>query len=133
MSSRPVLFPEVKGNARYELPPIRSGSVYCSPWCGADCTWAAHQKAQKQAVVLARALGPDWRPRVWENMGWHHSAVHGSLSIADPDRFICFANLDPQFVGHGATPLEALADSIRQLRGTARRLRGAMRALGEPL
>lgn len=56
--------------------PKRAGKRYCSPGCGAGCTWDAYQRALDEAHALARACGPGWGPRVWENMGWHWCAVY---------------------------------------------------------
>lgn len=55
--------------------PIRRGLVYCSPACGFDCTYEAFLKAQEEAEALARRCGPRWKPRVWENCGWHYAAT----------------------------------------------------------
>lgn len=54
--------------------PVRKGLVYCSPYCGAGCTLAAHTHATVQAKRLCEALGPQWEPMVWENFGWHWGA-----------------------------------------------------------
>lgn len=54
--------------------PARRGKTYCSPACGHGCTWAKYQQAVQKAERLAKALGPFWKPRVWENLGWHWSA-----------------------------------------------------------
>lgn len=55
--------------------PIRKGKTYCSPACGGSCTQAAHDKAQREASKLAKRLGKGWKPRVWENLGWHYKAI----------------------------------------------------------
>lgn len=57
---------------------VRRGDTYCSPWCGCGCSWEKHQEAVQKGDRLARELGPDWHPRIWENMGWHYEAVHRS-------------------------------------------------------
>jgi hypothetical protein len=31
---------------------------------------------------LNSCLGGDWKPRVWENLGWHYSASCGSMSVS---------------------------------------------------
>jgi len=55
--------------------PKRRGAIYCSPACGANCTWAEHQWAKREAKVLAKHLGKGWEPRVWENMRWFWKVV----------------------------------------------------------
>lgn len=57
--------------------PKRNGDVYCSPACGGKCTWAAYQKAKRGAAALAKTMGPGWKPKVWENLGWHFKVVRG--------------------------------------------------------
>lgn len=61
--------------------PTRKGAAYCSPACGAGCTWDAYLKAHDGAQKLADKLGPDWEPHVWENLGWHWSARRGGLKV----------------------------------------------------
>ncbi len=59
----------------------------CAKWCGSGCTEEAYQKATRDAEVLAKQLGDGWKPRVWENMGWHFEAVSscGRLEVHGPD------------------------------------------------
>lgn len=52
----------------------RTGDRYCSPACGRGCTWAEYQDALRKGRALAKRLGTGWRPRVWENVGWHYDA-----------------------------------------------------------
>ena len=49
----------------------------CAKWCGRGCTEAEYRKARASGDRLAARLGPAWRSRVWENLGWHFSAVSG--------------------------------------------------------
>lgn len=53
----------------------RSGDLYCAPACGGRCTWAAYQKAKKDAAAFVKRLGTGWKARVWENLGWHYEAA----------------------------------------------------------
>jgi hypothetical protein len=62
-------------NTRYSLPPQIDDDAYCSPWCGFRCSMASHDRAVREAVVLAERLGESWSPRVSENAGWHWSAI----------------------------------------------------------
>lgn len=57
--------------------PMKRGSILCSPACGYNCTQTAHDKAHRDAAALVASLGgaPHWKPRVWENLGWHHCAI----------------------------------------------------------
>lgn len=69
-------------------PVRRADGSYCSPACGGGCTWAANQEAHRQAKALAEKLGPDWIPRVWENLGWHYSAVSSNRKLkVHPNKF----------------------------------------------
>ena len=51
--------------------PVRHGDRYCAPACGGGCTFAAYQRAHKDAKKLARRLGTGWTTDVWENLDWH--------------------------------------------------------------
>lgn len=58
---------------------VRRGPIYCAPACGGGCTHAAFLKATADAAALCASLnktsGKGWTPNVWENLGWHHSAI----------------------------------------------------------
>lgn len=58
--------------------PVRRGKIYCAPACGVDCTLEDYTAALRNGAKLARALGPGWKPRVWENCGWHFEAIHAT-------------------------------------------------------
>ena len=62
----------------YAKGPVKRGPFYCSPWCGAKCTIVAYDAACFKGKALAEQLGPNWKPHVWENMGWYYSAVDAS-------------------------------------------------------
>lgn len=55
--------------------PKQRGKIYCAPACGGGCTLEAFNLATKRANILCARLGHGWRPRIWENLGWHYSAV----------------------------------------------------------
>ncbi len=68
---------------------MKEGGVYCSPACGNDCTYEAFDRANRMAKELAKSLtaktGRQWHPNVWENLGWHWSAVcEGSRLTVSP-------------------------------------------------
>lgn len=68
--------------------PRRRGDVFCSSACGRGCTAAEHAYATGCARALVRKLGgKGWRVRVWENLGWHWSAVSicGRLKVHPSD------------------------------------------------
>lgn len=55
--------------------PVRRGKIYCSPACGAACTWRDYQTAIRKALALAARCGRGWKIRVNENCGWHYGAT----------------------------------------------------------
>lgn len=55
--------------------PALRGKIYCAPACGGGCTKAAHDLATARAKALAAGMGPGWKARVWENLGWHYSVL----------------------------------------------------------
>jgi hypothetical protein len=63
--------------------PVRKGSIYCSPACGARCTYKDFQLANRKAeALLARMKTGGWKADVWENMGWHYALRHDTLEIS---------------------------------------------------
>ncbi len=66
----------------YSKGPVLKGAIYCSPWCGFKCTKAAYDDAKRSAGELRDYLGSKrWKPRVWENMGWHYEVTNGFLAV----------------------------------------------------
>lgn len=66
--------------------PVLQGEIYCSPACDAGCTKAAFDEATRKAEALAKALGPNWTPDVWENLGWYHcAALRKSVVTVHPE------------------------------------------------
>ncbi len=55
--------------------PVRRGDTYCAPACGGGCTIHAFNQAKTNAQSLVDGLGRGWKPHVWENLGWHFSAI----------------------------------------------------------
>lgn len=121
--------------------PRRRGAVYCSSACGAGCTYAAYRAARRNGAALAKALGPGWKPRIWENLGWHWSArlavmdceVHGSRG---PWLNSYWASLyfGKQFMGDGKTPRKAVAAAMdnarRHIEFTRRDFNKAIKIMG---
>lgn len=63
--------------------PVRDGTIYCSPRCGAKCTYAAFVQAITSSGTCAALLGEGWLPHVWENLTWHWKAY---LPLTGKDR-----------------------------------------------
>jgi hypothetical protein len=55
--------------------PDRLGSCFCSPACGRGCTIKEYETALKEATRMAKSLGQGWKPKVFENLGWHPFAT----------------------------------------------------------
>lgn len=71
-----------KSSFKLSWKPVRRGPFYCSPACGGGCTWAAYQRAWKDArACRKRMLSKGWKIRVWENLGWHWGIHKGALSV----------------------------------------------------
>lgn len=95
--------------------PVRNGRVFCSPACGGRCTFAEYTKANKDAENLARTLGAGWKPRVWENLGWHFSAEKADASVYEYGKagskhhyYSMLWGYDPQLVVDSVTPSKLL-------------------------
>ena len=99
---------------------IDGGVTYCAPACGRGCTSKEYDVAVASAALLARTLGTDWTPKVWENLGWHYVArspcdrlsVHPSYGPG----FNAFlnepGNVGGRWVEHGDTPQEAIDATV---------------------
>ena len=104
--------------------PVLRGKTFCAPACGNHCTKAAHDKAQQDAKALAKRLGPEWKPRVWENLGWHYSVtawlweVSAHIHNGKVDGYR--ASLNHRYTSNSTnTPQEALSVSIGLAREAA--------------
>ena len=62
--------------------PVRKGKFYCAPACGRACTHEEYLKAKEAAKELCALLGPNWKPRVWENLGWHYEAKARNMTVS---------------------------------------------------
>lgn len=121
-------------------PVLRADGTYCSPGCGARCTKDAHDEARRNAALLVSAMGPGWKPRVWENLGWHFEARLDSSEVEchvmppnrNRDRYTCFLNTNPQFVVMAGTPNEAVAEALRMLSNHVDNLNRAARVVRNP-
>jgi hypothetical protein len=105
----------------------RRGDLYCSPACGGACTWAAYTKAKAEAVALTKRLGPGWKSRVWENLGWHYEARDSSGLISVSCRGGTYtAIFNGQWVSYGRTPKSVVKKVVREARENVARLSAAI-------
>lgn len=77
--------------AKADLPMDHSGhkpdDACCSPqWCGLGCTHADYEAVRQLAEKTCRQLGPGWKPRVFENLGWHGFAEAAGVHVSPPRR-----------------------------------------------
>lgn len=118
--------------------PVRRGHIYCSPACGAACSYLEFVSVTRTAQAMVKALGPGWTTHVHENMGWYGKAENGPLTVSRNDRgpaktrYAC-ANYGDQTVGwfkHDArTPREAVAGCVRKLRAKYREITRSMESI----
>lgn len=110
--------------------PRRNGIYYGSDaCCGAKfCTWAAFQEAMQKSKALAEQLGPDWSPRVWENLGWYWEVVdEGGVWHIDEHAGGYWAYISApddnaiEADAHGSTPLEAMNAAAKKLKARMQR------------
>jgi hypothetical protein len=106
--------------------PVSNGAIYCAPACGCGCTLAAYRQAHQDARELCKRLGKGWKPRVWENMGWHYCAigadgylkVHPNKYSRKVESYTAFLATEPDSDGgkwaeSGDTPEEAIANMLK--------------------
>lgn len=107
--------------------PVRRGAVYCSPWCGYNCTHAAYLEAHRKAKALCAKLGKGWTPVVHENLGWHYRAtfMDGRLNMHEHHdksgtSYMVFVHDEPnslggRFTADGRTPNVALRGAMSRI------------------
>lgn len=107
-----------KPNATNRWKPIKRGAIYCSPACGGKCSVATFNKATFDAKALAKKMGPEWVPEVWENLGWHWSVEFGRASVrkSRDKTYICYFNGSKQFMCEAQTPKAAFSGAVMMLR-----------------
>jgi len=99
--------------------PVVRGAIYCSPACGHQCTKSAFDKATHDAEALVKKLGLGWKPRVWENLGWHYCAittcgrwkVHTAIRGGKIEGYTAFLGEDSlggRWARSGSTPRKAI-------------------------
>ena len=99
--------------------PVRRGDVYCSSACGGGCTWAAYQKAKREAEAMCRQW-PGFKPRIWENLGWHWEIVNDdSVFIKHASTHWYFAGVGLGIIGEGRTPRAALKKAMLKMQSDA--------------
>lgn len=87
---------------------IRRGAVYCAPACGHGCTHEEFVRANREAAKLCLELDAKtikgWKPRVWENLGWHFDAISacGRLKVSRVSRDLKHGS-SLAFLGEGTT------------------------------
>ncbi len=92
--------------------PKKNGTIYCSPLCGGGCTHVAFENATRQAKVFARIMGKGFKPRVWENLGWHweikSKCERLSISSSNGESFLAMLNTTPnsggRWIAYATTP-----------------------------
>lgn len=95
--------------------PIRRGPVYCSSACGNDCKFLEYRGAVDAANRLSVRLGKGWKPRVWENLGWHYAAGRGSAGVYPcSNGYWASVSVGKQFMGRSANPRRAFLAALRE-------------------
>ena len=77
-------------------------------------------------------MGPEWKPFVWENMGWHYDAQRGVARVCPStsrlvDNYTAYVNTTPQAIAADKDPHKALERALylawEQTSTTLRQLR----------
>lgn len=107
---------------KIELQNVKGKLIYCGDRCGRGCTLDEYESAVTAANKLVAALPEGFKPRIWENLGWHHEAVKtvssdSRISIRDQTHSEGNYSADSrvagrQFMSFGRTPVEALNQLI---------------------
>lgn len=119
--------------------PRRRGEVYCAPACGRGCTWSEYERALEKAQQLADSLGPNWQPKVWENLGWHYKAriPHVAVHQNGTNSFTAFFDATDPDSGAGTwtatadSPQKAVDEALREGERRLELLRSAVETCRE--
>ncbi|MGH9388966.1 MAG: hypothetical protein ACRD1Z_05070 [Vicinamibacteria bacterium] len=105
---------------RLSWKPRALGALYCSSACGGGCTREKYDRARREAAGLTRALGPGWKARVWENLGWHYEARKATLKVSPSfgSGYVAYIGKEDHpggcWTGNGRTPRAAVRAAIRE-------------------
>lgn len=114
------------GYTAKQMVAVRRGDIYCAPFCGLGCTYKMFLDAKAGAKKLVAQLGKGWKPHVWENLGWHYSAISkdGRIKVhthkygnrpRDYTAFLGSADsAGGRWAEHGTTPKAALRAVLRR-------------------
>lgn len=116
--------------------PRRRGDIYCAPACGCGCKRADYELAVSNSKMLAACMG-SYKPRVWENGGWHYSvkSVCEKLEIHTykDSTFSAFLNTRPNHGGRwvcsARTPQLAVKKVLAEARKELRTLQETIEGL----
>lgn len=103
------------------------------------CTWVAYQKAKADAVALCKVLGPGWKPRLWENLGWHYEASHYQMRVTYSKFgkvYTAWFNAIHQEIADAKSPRAAVEKAIAQMHAYVGTLLSSLRKVShchEPL
>lgn len=124
-----------------ERPVLLRSGIYCSPYCGMDCTKAAYDQASAEARALAARMGTGWIPMVWENVGWCYSVEKGVAEIFPQRRgsaitggwkvvgYAVYFRTAVQIIAHAESPDDALGSALQNARTAQRRIAADCAAL----
>ncbi len=96
--------------------PVRKGKTYCAPACGRGCTHKEYLEARAAAAKLCKLLGPAWKPRIWENLGWHYEVRLATMTVytATPGYYHAFYEAGQQFTATAGDPRVAVVEAYAQ-------------------
>lgn len=115
--------------------PVANGDIYCSTRCGYNCTKAQFDAAVQDADNLVARLGSGWKPRIWENLGWHYSAVKGIAKVhpSSNGEYMAFINSTIiQTTDRDLDPNVAVEKAVDELRRMMTNTAGELAVLGNP-
>lgn len=93
---------------------------YCSPACGAHCTWAAYNEAWADAEKSRYRLGSLWKVYIWENLGWHWKVVRKDIEVwSSVDGTYVASYRGPYWIKSCKSPQAAVRALVEMVRKSA--------------
>lgn len=93
-------------------------------WKPRRCTHAAYRAARKLGKALAKTCGKGYTINVWENSGWHHSAISpcGRIKVHGGSGLFAKCHIYTAFLGQPARAGGTWAESGRTPKAAIRKV-----------
>lgn len=88
-----------------------------------------YNEAAEKAEALSELMGYKWMPYVWNNLGWHYSAVSKDNALRVMPKaypgfgYVAHLGRNDEWTGEGETPREAVSNALNAARAELKALK----------